>query len=114
MFGLKQKLLFGFGGLLLILLVVSGLGIAVMREHNRAMGVFLYENGRSVEYGLNMRSALEQLNETVKTLSGEKGNPSEADLAAAAAASKAPLKLLDDNVTAEDENITLHPEEDLY
>ncbi len=114
MFGLKQKLLFGFGGLLLILLVVSGLGIAVMREHNRAMGVFLYENGRSVQYGLNVLGALGQLNETIKPLSGEKGNPSGADLATAASAGKAPQKLLDDNIRDEDGNITLHPEEDLY
>ena len=114
MFGLKQKLLFGFGGLLLILLVVSGMGIAVMREHNRAMGVFLYENGRSVEYGLNVLDSLGQLNQNIKPLSGEKGNPAESELAAAVIAGNTPLKQIDENVSAEDGNITLHPEEDQY
>ncbi len=36
MFGLRQKLIMGFGGLLFILLIVSALGIAVMHERQSA------------------------------------------------------------------------------
>ena len=57
MFGLRQKLALGFGGLLLILLLVSALGIAVLRQHRAALDKFLYENWRSVEYSQNMIDA---------------------------------------------------------
>ena len=54
MFGLRQKLILGFGGLLMILLIVSALGIAVLRKHRGELDKFLYENWRSVEYGQAM------------------------------------------------------------
>src|SRR5947208_10343047 len=71
MFGLRQKLILGFGGLLLILLVVSGLGVAVLRQHRAALDMFLYENWRSVEYGQNMVDALERLNDAAKVAAGQ-------------------------------------------
>ena len=43
MFGLRQKLTFGFGGMLAILLLVSGLGIAVTRQHRHTLDKFLFE-----------------------------------------------------------------------
>src|ERR1700761_6832244 len=61
MFGLRQKLALGFGGLLVILLAVSGMGIAVLHQHRKALDRFLYENWRSVEYGQNMVDALARM-----------------------------------------------------
>jgi hypothetical protein len=61
MFGLRQKLFFGFGGLLAILLAVSILGVAVLNQHRTWLDKFLYENWRSVEYGQHMLDALPQL-----------------------------------------------------
>ena len=37
MLGLRQKLVLAFGGMLLILLIVSGLGIAVLKQHRSAL-----------------------------------------------------------------------------
>ena len=79
MFSLRHKLSVGFGGLLLILLVVSGLGIAVLRQHRTAMDKFLYENWRSVEYGQNMVDALDQLNDAAKVLAEANGPPGDAE-----------------------------------
>src|SRR5580658_6927292 len=84
MFGLRQKLLFGFGGLLAILLVTSGLGIAVMTQNRAALDKFLYENWRSVVYGQNMVDDLEDhLDDTAAAISGANGQPSAAQIAAA-------------------------------
>src|SRR5208283_1625227 len=75
MFGLRQKLLFGFGGLLLIQLVVSGLGVAVMHQHRTAWEKFLDENWRSVEYGQKMLDALARLDDLAKPLAGQQTEP---------------------------------------
>jgi signal transduction histidine kinase len=96
MFGLRQKLLFGLGGLLAILLLESGLGIAVLRQHRTELDKFLTENWRSVQYGQNVIEDLEKLDSMT-------GDPSRA----------APyLHDIDVNVDAEDHNITL-PHEDV-
>jgi signal transduction histidine kinase/HAMP domain-containing protein len=110
MFGLRQKLMLGFGGLLAILLLVSGLGIAVLTLHRGALDKFLYENWRSVVYGQNTLDALERLNEIARGISGADHTPTSAQLATAAAASAPDLKQIDANVRAEDNNITLIPE----
>ncbi|HEX3359215.1 MAG TPA: ATP-binding protein [Tepidisphaeraceae bacterium] len=105
MFGLKQKLILGFGGLLAILLLVSGLGIAVMRQHRYALDTFLVENWRSVEYGQNMIDTLDRLNDSAKSAADEhQNNP--------ASASKA-LADFDNNLDAEIHNITLPGEGDI-
>ena len=112
MFGLRQKLFFGFGGLLAILLVVSSLGVAVLNQHRTWLDSFLYENWRSVEYSQHMLEALPQLNSIAQSVSGENGQPTSAEIAAAAAAAEKPRDVFDRNVTAEDHNITL-PTEDV-
>ena len=66
MFGFRQKLAFGFGGLLVILLSVSGLGIGVLTQHRGALDRFLDENWRSVEYGQNMVNDLEGLDDLTR------------------------------------------------
>lgn len=107
MFGLRQKLMFGFGGLLAILFVVSGLGVGVLVQYRGALDKFFYENWRSVEYSQNMVDALDRLNDIAKPISGIDGRPSAADITAAASAAGSPLRQFDDNVKAEDNNITL-------
>jgi signal transduction histidine kinase len=107
MFGLRQKLLFGFGGLLAILLLVSALGIAVLTQYRGALDKFYYENWRSVEYGQNMLEALEPLQQTAASISGINGEPTASALSAARSASDESLKKFDENCKAEDGNITL-------
>jgi two-component system, NtrC family, sensor histidine kinase KinB len=112
MFGLRQKLFFGFGGLLAILLAVSSLGVAVLNQHRSWLDRFLYENWRSVEYAQHMLEILPQLNSIAQSVSGENGPPTNAQIAAAAAAAENPRDTFDRNITAEDHNITL-PTEDV-
>src|ERR1700689_983052 len=97
MFGLRQKLLFGFGGLLAILLLVSALGIAVLTQYRGALDKFYYENWRSVEYGQNMLEALEHLGQAAAPISGVNGDPGPAAISAARTTSDTPLKKFDEN-----------------
>jgi signal transduction histidine kinase len=112
MFGLRQKLFFGFGGLLVILLAVSSLGVAVLHQHRTWLDSFLYENWRSVEYGQHMLEALQPLNSIAQGVSGDARQPTAAEVSAASAAAEKPLKSFDENCIAEDHNITL-PTEDV-
>src|SRR5665213_3226087 len=109
MFGLRQKLIFGFGGLLMILLIVSALGIAVLRQHRGELDKFLYENWRSVEYGQNMIDDLARLNDLAKSVSGIGREPTTAELNVAARANSrnGPLLDFDKNALAEGNNVTL-------
>lgn len=112
MFGLRQKLFFGFGGLLAILLAVSTFGVAVLHQHRTWLDKFLYENWRSVEYGQHMLDSLQPLNSITQSISGDKGQPNSVEIAAASAAAEKPRNTFNDNVVAEDHNITL-PTEDV-
>jgi NtrC-family two-component system sensor histidine kinase KinB len=117
MFGLKQKLAFGFGGLLAILLIVSGLGIAVLWQYRSALDKFFYENWRSVEYGQTMVDSLERLNDVARPISGEQRQPTAAELLAATQSAgdlrsaDHPLGQFETNCVAEDNNVTLDGEE---
>jgi signal transduction histidine kinase/HAMP domain-containing protein len=113
MFGLRQKLLFGFGGLLAILLAVSGLGIAVLTQYRGALDKFYYENWRSVVYGQNMLDALEHLSEGATPLSGSAGEPTASALSAARASAKGLIAQFDKNYTDENNNITLPGEREI-
>ena len=62
---LRAKLLFGFGGLMLLLVVVSALSIGVISWYSQAIDKVLHENYDSVVYGLKMLDAIEQLNTCV-------------------------------------------------
>jgi NtrC-family two-component system sensor histidine kinase KinB len=113
MFGLRQKLFFSFGGLLTLLLAVSILGVAVLQQHRTWLDKFLYENWRSVEYGQHMLDALLPLNTVAQAVSGEGGQPTKAEIAAATAASAKPLADFDANCDAENHNITLPHEDEI-
>jgi two-component system, NtrC family, sensor histidine kinase KinB len=113
MIGLRQKLLMGFGGLLLILLLVSGMGIAVMHQHHAQLKQFLLENWRSVGYGQNMVDALAQLDDIAKPLAPDRGEPTKAAIDAAAKASVQPMAVFEQNLHDEDANLTLPGEDRL-
>ncbi len=103
MFGLRQKLLMGFGGLLLILLLVGGLGVAVMRQHRNSLETFLYENWRSVQYGQRMLSALDRLDDLAKPLGTTGATPD----AATSAAADRELAAFATDLDHENHNLTL-------
>ena len=107
MFGLRQKLFVGFGGLLVILLAVSTLSLAVLRQHRTWLDTFLSENWRSVEYGQHMLDALQPLNAVAESVSGAHGQPTSGELLAAKAGLQKPLETFDENCDAENHNITL-------
>jgi signal transduction histidine kinase len=105
MFGLRQKLLFGFGGLLAILLAVGGLSVVVLQRYSGALQTFLAENYRSVEYGQGMKDELERLDGTAeRSVAG--------DVGAAAGAFEAARAEFERNLALERQNVTLHPHED--
>ncbi len=104
MFGLRQKLLLGFGGLLLILVVVGGLSIVVLQRYSDALARFLTENYRSVEYGQAMKDELERLGAADDAV--ERG---ETSMVAEAARARA---VFVKNLQDEANNVTLHPRED--
>lgn len=64
MLSLRQKLALGFGGLVVILLVVGALSIAALTRYSHALDRFLSENYRSVEYGQNMKDAIDHLDDS--------------------------------------------------
>jgi len=116
MLGLRQKLVLAFGGMLLILLIVSGLGIFVLRQHRHALDKFLYENWRSVEYGQAMVDSVDKLGDLARQLADHNAQPGGVDaatLAAARAASDPVISRFNDNLDLENLNITLPGEGDL-
>jgi NtrC-family two-component system sensor histidine kinase KinB len=98
MFGLKQKLAIGFGGLLLTLLLVGGLGVVVLIRYTGTLDQFLRENGRSVEYGQRVTDAVDRLDELT---AANRLTP---------AAAAGPLHDADQAVDDENHNITLEGE----
>ncbi|MCX5839389.1 MAG: ATP-binding protein [Deltaproteobacteria bacterium] len=61
MIGLRQKLSLGFGGLLLIILIIGGQSIVQFRELGQSIDVILRENYRSVVACQAMKEALERM-----------------------------------------------------
>ncbi len=104
MFSLRQKLSFGFGGLLAILLLVSALSVLVLNRYSSAMQKFLSENYRSVEYGQHMKNAIDDLDAAARrAMAGRFG----ADDKVSALRDN-----FEKNLHNETVNITLHPQED--
>ncbi|HVT89762.1 MAG TPA: ATP-binding protein [Tepidisphaeraceae bacterium] len=104
MFGLRQKLSLGFGGLLAILLLVSALSLVVLNRYSSALQTFLYENYRSVDYGQQIKDSVDQLDAAARNaMAGRVGSDS---------AIQAARDSLEANLKNEAGNITLHPRED--
>jgi NtrC-family two-component system sensor histidine kinase KinB len=61
MIGLRQKLSLGFGGLLLIILVIGGQSIIQFKDLGQSVDVILRENYRSVVACQEMKEALERM-----------------------------------------------------
>jgi signal transduction histidine kinase len=61
MVGLRQKLSLGFGGLLLIILIIGGQSIVQFRELGQSIDVILRENYRSVVACQEMKEAIERM-----------------------------------------------------
>jgi two-component system, NtrC family, sensor histidine kinase KinB len=113
MFGLRQKLIFGFGGLLAILLMVSALGVAVLSQYRSQLDKFYYENWRSVEYGQHMVDSLERLGNIIKPVVDAEHPPTAQALATARAASASAIGVFDKNDDDENHNITLPGEREI-
>ncbi len=65
MFGLRQKLSLGFGGLLLIILIIGGQSIVQFRELGQSIDVILRENYQSVVACQQMKEAIERMDSGV-------------------------------------------------
>jgi len=61
MIGLRQKLSLGFGGLLVIILIIGGQSIIQFQELGQSIDVILRENYRSVVACQEMKEALERM-----------------------------------------------------
>jgi NtrC-family two-component system sensor histidine kinase KinB len=61
MIGLRQKISLGFGGLLLIILIIGGQSIVQFRELGQSIDVILRENYRSVAACQEMKEAIERM-----------------------------------------------------
>jgi signal transduction histidine kinase/HAMP domain-containing protein len=107
MFGLRQKLLMGFGGVLAILLAVGALSVIVLRQYSGALQKFLTENYRSVEYGQVMKEDLERLDDVA-----ERAMTSPPDLDDLKVAGARARDEFENNRWLESQNVTLHPRED--
>ncbi len=107
MFGLRQKLALGFGGVLATLLIVSGVGVGVLSHYRGALDRFFYENWRSVEFGQHVTRDVARLDDIARSLPA---NPTPTQLTTAAADAAGPLKDGSDNCDAETRNITLDGE----
>ena len=62
MLGLRQKLSLGFGGLLLIIMIIGVQSIVQFRDLGQSIDVILRENYRSVVACQDMKEALERMN----------------------------------------------------
>jgi NtrC-family two-component system sensor histidine kinase KinB len=101
--GLRQKLSLGFGGLLLIILIIGIQSISHLTQLGQSIDVILRENYRSVIACQEMKESLERMDSgTLFVLLGEKAKGTELIQKNEAAFEKA--------LQAELNNITLHKE----
>ena len=66
MFGIRQKLALGFGGVLAILLLVGFLGRESLRRYTGSLERIFRENYDSVVYGQEMKEAVESIDDTAQ------------------------------------------------
>lgn len=100
MISLRHKLYFGFGGLLLVLLVVSGLSVIVFTRFSHALEKVFRENYDSVVYCREMKERLDLLDARAQRLIWEPAakatiNPEQQEIE------------FEDNLTLQSRNISL-------
>jgi hypothetical protein len=61
MLGLRQKMSLGFGGLLVIILIIGGQSVMLLSQLGDSIDVILRENYRSVIACQQMKEALERI-----------------------------------------------------
>ena len=83
MWGLRGKLLLGFGGLLFILLGVSLLGNTVLNSYSDATQRMLREDLDGIEASQHISLAVESIDEGLRVIAGGGGSPSGAAESAA-------------------------------
>jgi NtrC-family two-component system sensor histidine kinase KinB len=74
--GLRTKLWFGFGGLLIILLIVSATSLVVLTRYSEVLEQLYHENYDSVRYCDAMKQSLESLNTQALNLIWKASPPS--------------------------------------
>jgi signal transduction histidine kinase len=114
MLGLRQKLSFGFGGLLLIILIIGIQSINHLTHLGPSIDVILRENYRSVIACQEMKEALERMDSGILfVLLGEKEKGTEL-LQRNEAAFKKALQVELDNITLPEEGKKAHHLQDLF
>jgi two-component system, NtrC family, sensor histidine kinase KinB len=101
---LRRKLMFGFGGLLLILLVVSGLSIGVLTQYSSALDQVFRENYDSAVYCDRMKEAIDTLNGRAQRIIWQETAGDQAEAAAM-------RTQFDENLKKQTHNITLGTDE---
>ena len=96
---LRAKLLLGFAGLMLLLVIVSGIGVVVINWYSQAIDKVLHDNYDSVIYGQKMLDATERLTATAQELTFADRPSAQDALAAAQQQFQANLDLENGNVT---------------
>lgn len=100
MFGIRQKLMLGFGGLLAILFAGGALSLVALNRYSTTLETILRENYDSVVYGQQMREAAEGLDDVAQfALFGDMGmvNRSPSEL----------VRQYEDALAREKRNVTL-------
>jgi len=114
MLGLRQKLSLGFGGLLLIILIIGIQSISHLNQLGQSIDVILRENYRSVIACQEMKESLERMDSGILfVLLGEKEKGTEL-LQKNEAAFKKALQVELDNITLPEEGKKAHHLQDLF
>jgi two-component system, NtrC family, sensor histidine kinase KinB len=103
---LRNKFYLGFGGLLAIIILVTAIGSQVINSYGDALQTMLRENYRSIVYGENMKRALRRTEDGVQL--GLGGN-----LEAARDTVAKALSAFEENLRAEEANITVFGEKEV-
>ncbi len=106
MFGLRQKLSLGFGGLLVILLLVGGLSIVLLGRYSETLERVFRENYDSVLYGQRMRQTVEELDNAAQFKLWGEGVADEQR-------ANVLIQQFQENLAKEEANITLPNEREL-
>ena len=106
-FGLRQKLSLGFGGLFLIILIIGMQGIVKVSELGQSIDVILRENYRSVIACQNMKEAIERVDSGILFVLLGYGTEGAAQI-------DAHLARFDDALRVEGGNLTLPGEDTAF